>query len=101
MAVIWKRAIFGLLFTFYSHQGKDTKIPSAQILHAYTDFADPIDFFALPILKNYEFIMYGFSLVWLLVMIRFRTILELSINKKMSLKKTNASGAINCGHLRS
>ena len=30
-----KRAIFGLLFTFFSHQGKVTKIPSALILLTY------------------------------------------------------------------
>ena len=44
-------------------------------------FAHPIDLFALPILKKkYEFIRYGFSLVWCLVLIR--AILEQSINKK-------------------
>ena len=47
-----KRAIFDLLFTFFSHQGKVTKIPSAHISHTYTYFAHPIDFFALPILKK-------------------------------------------------
>ena len=38
--------------------------------------------------KNYEFIMYGFSLVWLLVLIlsKFRAILEQSINNKMVCK---------------
>ena len=30
-----KRAIFDLLFTFFSHQGKVTKIPSANISHIY------------------------------------------------------------------
>ena len=42
-----KRAIFDLLFTFFSHQGKFTKIPSAHISHShtYTYFAHPIDFF--------------------------------------------------------
>ena len=55
-----KRAIFDLLFTFVSHQGKVTKIPSAHISLTYdtdTYFAHPIDFFALPILKkirNYQ-----------------------------------------------
>ena len=40
-------------------------------------FAYPIDIFALPILKKkYEFIMYGFSLVWVLVLILIRVILE-------------------------
>ena len=30
-----KRAIFDLLFTFFSHQGKVKKIPSAHISHTY------------------------------------------------------------------
>ena len=58
-----KTAIFNLLFTYFSHQGKDTKIPSACICCTY--FAHPIDFFAFQFCKNYKFIMYGFSLVWL------------------------------------
>ena len=42
-----KRPIFDLLFTFSSHQGKVTKIPSVHISHShtYTYFAHPIDFF--------------------------------------------------------
>ena len=51
--------------------------------------AHPIDFFALPILKKkkkYEFIRYGFSLVWFLVLILIRAILEQSINNKMVSK---------------
>ena len=31
-----ERAIFGLLFTFFSHQGKVAKIPSARISLAYS-----------------------------------------------------------------
>ena len=84
-----KRAIFDLLFTFFSHQGKVTKIPSAHIslTYIYTYFAHPIDFFALPILKKkYEFISYGFSLVWVLVLILIRAILEQSINNKLVSK---------------
>ena len=47
-------------------------------------FAHPIDFFALTILeKKYEFFRYGFSLVWVLVLILIRAILEQSINNKM------------------
>ena len=50
-------------------------------------FAHPIDFFALTILeKKYEFIRYGFSLVWVLVLILIRAILEQSINNKMESK---------------
>ena len=46
-----KRAIFDLLFTFSSHQGKFTKSPSAHISNTYTYFAHPIDFFCL---TNFE-----------------------------------------------
>ena len=35
MALIWKRAIFDLLFTFFSLQGKVTKIPTAHISLTY------------------------------------------------------------------
>ena len=50
-------------------------------------FAHPIDFF-LPyqFWKKYEFIGYGFSLVWVLVLILIRAILEQSINNKMVSK---------------
>ena len=47
-------------------------------------FANPIDFFALPILKIIQ--IYGFSLVWFLVLILIRAILEQSINNKMVSK---------------
>ena len=50
-----KGAIFDILFTYFSHQGKVTKIPSAHIslthIHTYTYFAHPIDFFCL---TNFE-----------------------------------------------
>ena len=42
-----KRAIFDLLFTFFSYQGKVTKIPSAHISLTYMYFAHPIDLFCL------------------------------------------------------
>ena len=55
--------------------------------HTYTYFAHPIDFFCLTNFeKKYEFIRYGFSLVWVLVMILIRAILERSINNKMVSK---------------
>ena len=49
-----KRAIFHLLFTFFSYQGKVTKIPSAHISLTYIHvFCSPYWlFFALPILKK-------------------------------------------------
>ena len=50
-----KRAIFDLLFTFSSHQGKVTKIPLAQsyLKHIHTRILlTLLTFFALPILKK-------------------------------------------------
>ena len=49
--------------------------------HTYTYFAHPIDIFCLT-----NFIRYGFSLVWVLVLILIRAILEQSINNKMVSK---------------
>ena len=48
-----KKAIFDLLFTFFSHQGKVTKIPSAHIslTNTYMYFAHGNDFFCL---TNFE-----------------------------------------------
>ena len=89
MALIWKkRAIFDLLFTFFSHQGKVTKIPSAHISHTYIHvFCSPYWLFCLTNFeKRYEFIRYGFSLVWVLVLILIRAILEQSIKNKMVSK---------------
>ena len=83
-----KRAIFDLLFTFSSHQGKVAKIPSAHISNTYIHvFCSPYWLF-LPyqFWKKYEFIRYGFSLVWVLVLILIRAILEQSINNKMVSK---------------
>ena len=47
MVLFWKKkkTIFDLIFTFFSHQGKDTKIPYAHISHV---FCSPIDCFCLP-----------------------------------------------------
>ena len=83
-----KRAIFDLLFTFFSHQGKVAKIPLAHISLTYIRvFCSPYWLF-LPyqFWKKYEFIRYGFSLVWVLVLILIRAILEQSINNKMVSK---------------
>ena len=71
-----KGAIFDLLFTFFSHQGKDTKISSAHITYIHTRiFLTLLTFFLTNFCKNCEFIMYGFSLVWLLVLILFHATL--------------------------
>ena len=83
-----KRAIFDLLFTSFSHQGKVTKIPSAHISLTYIHvFSLPYRLF-LPyqFWKIYEFIRFGFSLVWVLVLILIRAILEQSINNKLVSK---------------
>ena len=44
--------------------------------HTFTYFAHPINFFALPIVKKYEFIKYRFFLMWFMVLIVIRAILE-------------------------
>ena len=77
-----KRAIFYLLFTFFSYQGKVTKILSAHISLTFIHvFCSPCWLFCLTNLKKkYEFIRYGFSLVWFMVLILIRTTLEQSIN---------------------
>ena len=52
-------------------------------------FAHPIDFFVFCLTnfeKKKEFIRYGFSFVWDLVLILIRAILEQSINNKMVSK---------------
>ena len=84
-----KRAIIDLLFTFFRQQGKVTKIPSAHIslTHIHV-FCSPYWLF-LPYQfwkKKYKFIRYGFSLVWVQVLILIRAILEQSINNKMVSK---------------
>ena len=85
IARLKKRAIFDLLFTLFNHQGKSTKIPSANISLTYIHiFCSPYWLFCLPnFAKKCELIMYGFSLVPLLVLILIRTILEQSIINKM------------------
>ena len=51
--------------------------------HTYMYFAHPIDLFCLTKFeKKYEFTRYGFSLVWFLVLILIRAILEQPINNK-------------------
>ena len=83
-----KRAIFFLLFTFSCNQGRLHKfLQHIFQTHTNTYFAYPIDFFCLTNFeKKYEFIKYGFSLVWVLGLILIRAILEQSINKKMVSK---------------
>ena len=55
-----------VLFTFFNHQGKDTKIPSAHISLTYKHvFCSPYwPFLPSRFYRNCEFIRYGFSCVW-------------------------------------
>ena len=60
----------GLFLTYFSHflvtreSYKNSFSTYLTHIHTYMYFAHPNDFFALPILKKYEFFRYGFSLVW-------------------------------------
>ena len=89
---IWRK---GLFLTYFSHflvtREKVTKIPSAHISLTYIHnvFCSPywffiflFFFFPYQFRKTYEFIRYGFSLVWFLVLILVRAILEQSTNNK-------------------
>ena len=50
-----KGAIFDLLFTFFSYQGKVTKIPSAHLTYILTcSLLTLLTFFALPIMKKIQ-----------------------------------------------
>ena len=83
-----KRLLLAYFSQFFSHQGKLAKIPSARILFTYIHvFCSPYWLF-LPyqLWKKYEFIRYGFSLVWFLALILIRAIVEQSINNKMESK---------------
>ena len=81
-----KRAIFDLLFTFSSHHGKVTKIPSAHISLIHV-FCSPYWLFCLTNFeKKIRIYQVRFSLVWVLVLILIRVILEQSINNKMVSK---------------
>ena len=82
----------GLFLTYFSHflvtrEKLQKFLQHISHSHTYTYFAHPIDFFCLTNFeKKYEFIRYGFSLVWVLVLILIRAILEQSINNKMVSK---------------
>ena len=57
-----KRAIFDLLYTFFSYQGKDTKIPSAHISLTYIHvfYSSYWPFLPYQFWKKYEFIIFWF-----------------------------------------
>ena len=93
MALIWKKgAIFDLLSHFLVTREKLQKYSFStyrvSLTYVHTRILlTLLIFFALPILKKkYEFISYVFSLVWVLVLILIRAILEQSINNKMVSK---------------
>ena len=83
-----EKGYFWPTFHIFSHQEKVTKISSAHISLIYIHvFCSPYWLFCLTNFeKKYEFIRYGFSLVWVLVLILIRAILEQSINDKMVSK---------------
>ena len=88
MALIWKKDYFWPTFHIFlvTREKLQKFLKHISHSHKYMYFAHSIGFFALPIWKKYEFIRYGFSLVWFLVLILIRTILEQSINNKMVSK---------------
>ena len=75
-----KKGYFWPTFHIFSHQGKVTKIPSAHILLTYIRVFRSSYWLFMPyqFWKKYEFIRYSFSLVWVLVLILIRAILEQS-----------------------
>ena len=81
-----KRAIFDLLFTFFSYQGKVTKSFSTYLTHIHV-FCSPYWLF-LPyqFWKKTWIYQVWLSLVWFLVLILIHAILEQSINNKMVSK---------------
>ena len=97
MALVLKK---GLFLTYFSHflvtrEKLQKFLQHISQTYTYTYFAHPIDFFCLTNFekknktkqnKTKQFIRYGFSLVWDLVLILIRAILEQSINNKMVSK---------------
>ena len=86
-----KKGLFLTYFSFFSHQGKVIKIPSAHISLTYTYFAHPIDiffFFFLPYQFREKIRIY--QILFLFGMSpgvnSIRTILEQSINNKLVSK---------------
>ena len=88
MALIWKKRLF---LTYLSHflvtRENYKKFLSTYLTHTHTRILlTLLTFFCLTNFeKKYESIRYGFSLVWVLVIL-IRAILEQSMNKKMVSK---------------
>ena len=79
----WRSFKKGLFLTYFSHflitrEKLQKFLQHISHSHTYMYFAHPIDIFCLTNFekKKYEFIRYGFSLVWVLVLILIRAILE-------------------------
>ena len=92
-----KRAIFDLLFTFFSHQRKATKNPSAHISLTYIHvFCSPYRLFCFTNFEKNSLLLIFYKIsnlsgmvsLWyrFLVLILIRAILEQSINNKMVSK---------------
>ena len=82
-----KRAIFGLLSHFLVTREKLQKFLQ-HVSHSHTThmLLTLLTFLPCQLWKKHEFIRYGFSLVWFLVLIFIHAILEQSINNKMVSK---------------
>ena len=77
-----KRAIFDLLFTFLVTRESYKNSFSTYLTHIHTRILlTLLTFMSYQFWKKYEFIRYGFSLVWVPVLILIRAILEQSITK--------------------
>ena len=86
-----KKGYFWPTFHIFSHHGKGTKNSfSTYLTHIHTrillTLLTWLTFLPYQFWKKYEYIRYGFSLVWVLVLILIRAILEQSINNKMVSK---------------
>ena len=82
-----KRTIFDLLSHFLVTRGCYKNSFSTYLTHIYTCILlTLLTFLSYQFWKKFEFIRYGFSLVWVLVLILIHAILEQSINNKMVSK---------------
>ena len=88
LALIWKKGLFLTYFSqFLVTRRKLQKFfQHISHQHTYTYLLTLLTFLPYQFWKKYEFIRYGFSLVWFLVLILIRAILEQSINNKMVSK---------------
>ena len=85
---VLQRRCFWPLYTFLSHKGKMHKNSFGTYLtYINTNIQlTLLTFLPYQFCKNYEFMVYGFSLERLLVLIHIHTILEQTMNNKMVSK---------------